>query len=195
LKSSNHKNDLFLTVTKGLTSRSNLTKNSTIISPYSCILHEGKNIIGGPEMRKGYVLSSKLTSNAYMIGSVILGNEKHLVDQAYFDIAHSHQFGKGHRNIRVSCSSDATVSLEINGMVYYTKKIDPGTSIIHNIPIIHSPYSTYLMWVKSSQPSTITAQVDFFELPETVNIDPLVKIATPVFNLLSYDGMMVPRFK
>jgi hypothetical protein len=161
------KRDQYITLsyTSGMmpvqTRRDNMPGNGVglWIKPYNCIIRDGRNITDSAATRDGYRMSHYYTDKYTCIGTVTahnnisnsnsIMNANNILNAAEVDLT---QFGTAHRNIRVTSRVPCTVSLKLNGDEYYQKTLPDGGEdvLIHNVPIIHSPYTQCTLDVSCS---------------------------------------------
>jgi hypothetical protein len=166
------------------------------VPPYQCVLYKDQNIAGNKPERPGHILADHYTKDATSLGTV------EIQCVGYLDYSDMGQFGQAHRNIIVTTTAkQCQVRLALNDVIYYTKELQAGTTLIHDIPIIHAPHTSYAISLLDNDPTPrtldsaikTTIQWDALELKE----DPTKfegKVVVPEFNMYMQQGaMMVKR--
>jgi hypothetical protein len=178
--------DIKITKTKDIESIPKKHQDRGIsVKPYNCILFKGSNIVNGPCTRPDFLLASTYINNARDLGTITIQGQR----------ADLSQFGKAHRNIRVNCDVPCNVQLTLNDVVYHSQDIKVGPTLIHDVPIIHAPYTVCHITVLPrdiKNDAKVTIQWDALMLDS----DPELfkgKIVTPEFSLVYENSMLGVR--
>jgi len=153
-----------------------------LISPYSCILSGGVNIAGNALTRDGFELSSHYTDKMHPAGTFSVKNFRTELSK----------FGNAHRNIRVITNTQCQVNLLLNDQVYYSKSIESGVNILHDVPIIHSPFTVCSIDIVVSnlggdKPTIKWDVLEFYNQGYDISKNVIV---TPEFGLISSEGLL-----